>query len=64
VAELRAAAVGIRALALMPLPTEKRNEGQSGVAVQLAGVTVRPGDWVYADADGVVVADRAIHPGA
>ena len=64
VAELRAAAVGIRALALMPLPTEKRNEGQSGVAVQLAGVTVRPGDWVYADADGVVVADQAIHPGA
>jgi regulator of ribonuclease activity A len=52
------------ALAPMPLPTEKRNEGQSGVAVQLAGVTVRPGDWVYADADGVVVADRAIHPGA
>ena len=63
-AELAACDVGIRALGLMPLPTEKRNEGQSGVAVQLAGVTVRPGDWVYADADGVVVADKAIHPGA
>ena len=55
IAELRAAAVGIRALALMPLPTEKRNEGQRDVAVQIQGVWVRPGDWLYADADGIVV---------
>lgn len=61
VAELREAAVGIRALALMPLPTEKRNEGQAEVPVQLAGVAVHPGHWVYADADGIVVADRAVH---
>ena len=54
-AELAAHAVGIRALAPMPLPTEKRNEGQSNVAVQIQGVWVRPGDWLYADADGIVV---------
>lgn len=64
VAELRVAAVGIRALALMPLPTEKRNEGQSGVVVQIAGVRVQPGDWVYADADGIVVSDAPLHTGA
>ena len=39
----------------MPLPTEKRNEGQSGVAVQIQGVRVYPGDWLYADEDGMVV---------
>ena len=61
VAELNATAVGIRALALMPLPTEKRNEGQSNVVVQIQGVTVRPGDWLYADADGIVVHSRALH---
>lgn len=61
VAELQAAAVGIRALALMPLPTEKRNEGQSGGVVQIQGVTVRPGDWLYADADGIVVSSRPLH---
>lgn len=55
VAELNAAAVGIRALALMPLPTERRGEGQRDVAVQIQGVWVRPGDWLYADADGIVV---------
>lgn len=54
--ELAAADVGIAARALMPMPTVKRNEGQRDVAVQVAGVWVRPGDWVYADGDGIVVA--------
>jgi regulator of ribonuclease activity A len=54
-AELALCDVGIRALALMPRPTEKRNEGQRDAAVQLQGVWVRPGDWLYADEDGIVV---------
>ncbi|MDP1687427.1 ribonuclease E activity regulator RraA [Hydrogenophaga sp.] len=60
VAELANCQTGIRALASMPLPTEKRNEGQRDVAVQIQGVWVRPGDWLYADEDGIVVADRAL----
>jgi len=59
-AELRAAGIPIRALALMPLRTEKRGEGQAGVPVRIQGVPVRPGDWLYADADGIVVADRPL----
>ena len=59
-AELAQQDVGIRALATMPMPTEKRNQGQADVAVQLAGVWVRPGDWLYADEDGIVVAARAL----
>ena len=54
-AELAATPVGIRALALMPLPTDKRGEGLRDVPVQLQGVWVRPGDRLYADADGIVV---------
>ena len=46
VAELNAEQLGIRALALMPLPTEKRGEGLAEVAVQIQGVWVRPGDWL------------------
>lgn len=60
-AELAQCAVGIRALAAMPLPTEKRNEGQSNVDVFVQGVLVRPGDWLYADADGIVVSATALH---
>ena len=55
VAELAACDVGIRALATMPLPTEKRNQGQAEVAVTIQGVIVRPGEWLYADEDGMVV---------
>jgi regulator of ribonuclease activity A len=54
-AELAQCSIGIRALALMPLPTDKRNQGQAGVPVQIQGVWVRPGDWLYADEDGMVV---------
>lgn len=60
VTELAACQVGIRALAPMPLPTEKRNEGQRDLAVQIQGVWVRPGNWLYADEDGVVVSDHAL----
>ena len=60
VAELNATGVGIRALGLMPLPTEKRNEGQRDVVVQIQGVRVQPGDWLYADADGIVVSATSL----
>ncbi|MBH2009392.1 MAG: ribonuclease E activity regulator RraA [Xanthomonadaceae bacterium] len=55
VAELAQCSTGIRALAAMPLPTEKRQEGQQGLAVQVQGVWVHPGDWLYADEDGMVL---------
>ena len=60
VAELGVLPVGIRALASNPMPTEKRNEGQKDLAVQIQGVWVRPGDWLYADEDGVVVSARRL----
>jgi len=30
------------------------------VAVLIQGVWVRPGDWLYADADGIVVSAQAL----
>ncbi len=58
-AELAACAVGIRALALNPMPPAKRGAGQRDVPVRLQGVWMRPGDWLCADGDGIVVLDRA-----
>lgn len=55
VAELSVLDVGIRALASMPMPTEKQNQGLKDLAVQIQGVWVKPGEWLYADADGMVV---------
>lgn len=59
-AELAACAVGIRALALCPMPPAKRGAGQSDVPVRLQGVAIQPGDWLYADDDGIVVLDRPL----
>lgn len=61
VAELAVCKVGIRSLASMPLPTERKQDGQRDVAVQIQGVWVRPGDWLYADEDGIVLSDHPIH---
>jgi regulator of ribonuclease activity A len=55
VAELAACDTGIRALAAMPLPTDRKQAGLVDLPVQIQGVWVRPGDWLYADADGIVV---------
>jgi regulator of ribonuclease activity A len=61
VAELRAAALGIQALALCPLRTDKRGLGDAGVPVTISGHLVQPGDWVYADEDGVLISAVALH---
>ncbi len=60
VRELRAAQVGVKALAAHPKKSEKRGEGARDVAVTFGGVTFRPGEHLYADADGIVVSARAI----
>ena len=60
--ELRAAAVGIFALGHVPMPTERREPGLADLPVQIEGVWIRPGDWLYADEDGVVITPSAVHP--
>ena len=60
VAELRACGLAVHALALMPQRSVKRDEGQRDLPVTVQGVAVRPGDWLYADEDGIVVSDRRL----
>lgn len=58
--EIDATDVGVRALALHPRRSVKRGEGERDVPVTFLGVTVRPGEWIYADADGVLVSTTAL----
>jgi regulator of ribonuclease activity A len=55
--------LGVRALGTIPLKTHKRGDGQRNVSVSFAGVTFRPGEHLYADADGIVIAARPLQPG-
>ena len=61
-AELAALAIGVKALATHPRRSEKGlHSGHAGRIVEFAGVRFAPGAWLYADADGIVVADRALY---
>jgi len=53
--EMARCQIGIRALALLPLPSQRRHAGVTDQPVQIDGVWVQPGDWLVADEDGIVV---------
>lgn len=53
-------ALGIQALASHPMKTEKRGIGDMNVPVTFGGVTFRPGEYVYADNNGIIVSPVAL----
>ncbi len=53
---MAALSVGVKALAACPRRSAKAGTGVAGIEVEFAGVTFRPGGWLYADADGIVLA--------
>jgi regulator of ribonuclease activity A len=56
--ELRTVPLGVKALATVPRRSGKRGEGEQGVAVTFAGLTFTRGCHLYADRDGVIIANR------
>jgi len=58
--EINACDIGVRALAAHPQKSSKKGAGESAVRVRIGGVAVSPGDWIYADADGVLVARQKL----
>jgi regulator of ribonuclease activity A len=59
-AEVAATPLGVRALAVIPRKSATAGTGERGVSVAFAGVTFTPGAWLYADRDGILVADREL----
>ncbi|MFX5521443.1 putative 4-hydroxy-4-methyl-2-oxoglutarate aldolase, partial [Acinetobacter baumannii] len=59
-AELNACEVGIRALATHPQRSFRKGAGDADIKVGIAGVAVYPGDWIYADVDGVLVSSTRL----
>jgi len=44
-----------RALNVCPTRPQQHGTGERGIVVRFAGVTFRPGDWLYADENGFLV---------
>lgn len=63
-AEVAKLPLGVRALHAVPRRSDKRGSGERGVSVEFAGVSFAPGEYLYADADGIVVAARDLLDGA
>jgi len=50
-------ALGVKALGTCPRKTDRLGAGERDVEVEFGSVRIRPGDWLCADEDGVVIAD-------
>ncbi|MEQ9518601.1 MAG: ribonuclease E activity regulator RraA [Parvibaculum sp.] len=58
--ELEAEPVGVKALGHHPKKSVKQGQGAVDVAVTFAGITFAPGDWLYADRDGIITSPHAL----
>lgn len=51
---------GVRALDTHPLKSIKKGAGDRNIDVSFGGVTFKPGEWLYADEDGIIVSPSAL----
>jgi regulator of ribonuclease activity A len=52
--------LGVQALGCCPIKTEKLGVGQRDIELHIGGAVIAPGDYVYADNNGVLVSKRAL----
>ncbi|XP_006647950.1 putative 4-hydroxy-4-methyl-2-oxoglutarate aldolase 2 [Oryza brachyantha] len=52
--------IGVRALNSHPVKPGKKGAGEKHVAVTIAGTRICDGEWLYADADGILVSKNEL----
>ena len=52
--------IGVRALNTHPLKSIKKGAGDRNIDICFGGITFKPGEWLYADEDGVIVSATAL----
>ncbi|MBD3834930.1 ribonuclease E activity regulator RraA [Brevundimonas bullata] len=53
--------IGVKAVGTIPLRADRDAIGEVDIHTAFGGVIFTPGDWLYADADGVVVSAERLH---
>ena len=56
--EIQQMQLGVQALAITPRKSVRQGRGDLDIPVTFAGVTFHPGEYVYADNNGILVSDR------
>jgi regulator of ribonuclease activity A len=51
----------VQALGVCPVKTDKQGVGDRDVPLLLGGIAVQPGDWLYADRNGVLVSSEQLN---
>ena len=59
--ELAAIPVGVKAIGTCPFKSKKRGEGTKHIPLSFGEVDWIPGQYVYADNDGILIAERPVH---
>ena len=52
--------LGIKALATNPRRSVKEGRGETGVELEFLGAVFRPGDYLYSDEDGILLAPTSL----
>ena len=52
--------LGVQALRTIPIKSNRQGVGQLNVSVTFGGVTFNPGEYVYADNNGIIVSETAL----
>ncbi len=53
--------IGVQALGVHPLKTHKQGVGEVDLAVTFGGVTFSPGDYIYADNNGIIASSQPLN---
>ncbi|AZM95749.1 ribonuclease E activity regulator RraA [Vreelandella venusta] len=52
--------LGVQALGSHPRKSEKRGEGLRDIPITFAGATLHTGQWLYADNNGIIIAEKPL----
>ncbi len=52
--------IGVKALNTNPRKSVKKGVGERDVAVDFADVIISPGDYIYADEDGIIISSERL----
>ena len=58
---IRTLNLGVQALGTFPVKSEKRGLGDLGAEISFGGLTFKPGQYVYADNNGLLISEKELN---
>ena len=50
--------IGIKALGTNPRKSIKKNRGEADIELTIGQIQIKPDNWIYSDADGVIISEH------